>query len=785
MFSSGQDVIFSASGASNQNTTLGGAVTAKSLTINDTAAVTVGGADTLTLAGALNAITIGNGAGAATISANVALTSANNITVNSANGLTVSGQISGNVGLKADGTGLLILSGNNVYTGGTTLASGVVQINSATSLGDVSGAATFTGGTLQLAASVTTNRSYIFSSGASGIDTNGNILTLAGTVSGSGGYTKTGLGQILITGTNSYNGTATINQGSLTFVNTSFPAAAGGSTYTTGPAGTVEFSDSAATNFTPAGPVVFSGTGTFLKSGVGTLQVHPAAGGSATFAMTGGVLDVAGGIFQNGGPGGAGSPVWTNNKSALQVDNDTWDGAAPNFDALLGAGTITKSGFSFGQVTTLTLGNNGGSGTFSGTITNSLGTLSLAKTGAGTQIFSGANSYSGTTAISNGTLSVTNNTGLGFGGKTFASAANGGTSINGLTSVTGGATLNLSGVTMNEVITLNASNLVNNGASPSIIDNGVAQVLLTSTSTTGSGSGYTSPIVNFSSGSAAATAGQVGGVVQNITLTSAGSGYTSAPTVTITDGGPGTGAIATAVLSSVALTGANNIGGSGDLTVNAVISGAGGFTKVGGGNLTLNAANTYFGTTTVSGGSLFVNGSTFNSATTVAAGTLGGNGSTLGTISVTTGSMRTGFNSAGVHFATVNDATNITPNISATSLTLSSTATYVLDIGAASGVTNGLGNPIGLSSLLYLAGDVSPGGATLQINDSGVAVTQNEVFKFVQYDGVWDATTFGTVNSAAGNTYAINYAAGDPFVELSVVTPVPEPSTVVVTLGTG
>jgi len=53
------------------------------------------------------------------------------------------------------------------------------------------------------------------------------------------------------------------------------------------------------------------------------------------------------------------------------------------------------------------------------------------------------------------------------------------------------------------------------------------------------GSGYATPVVQFSAGNATATATQVGGVVNSITLTSPGTGYTALPTVSIVDMGPG------------------------------------------------------------------------------------------------------------------------------------------------------------------------------------------------------------------------------------------------------
>jgi autotransporter-associated beta strand protein len=78
-------------------------------------------------------------------------------------------------------------------------------------------------------------------------------------------------------------------------------------------------------------------------------------------------------------------------------------------NGLNGAGTVDT--FS-GGTPTLTLGANGASGTFSGTIQNSSGTLSLLKAGAGTQTLSGACTYSGGTTIAGGTLIFNNGTGV-------------------------------------------------------------------------------------------------------------------------------------------------------------------------------------------------------------------------------------------------------------------------------------------------------------------------------------------------------------------------------------
>lgn len=70
----------------------------------------------------------------------------------------------------------------------------------------------------------------------------------------------------------------------------------------------------------------------------------------------------------------------------------------PTFDALTGNGGIANSG---AAPATLTIGANGGSGTFSGVIS---GSVSLVKEGAGSETLSGQCTYSGSTTISAGSL---------------------------------------------------------------------------------------------------------------------------------------------------------------------------------------------------------------------------------------------------------------------------------------------------------------------------------------------------------------------------------------------
>ena len=83
--------------------------------------------------------------------------------------------------------------------------------------------------------------------------------------------------------------------------------------------------------------------------------------------------------------------------------------------ALNGTGVMIGN-FSGGGVTTVTMGNTGSNGAFSGEIADGTGNMvKLVKVGSGTQTLSGANTYTGTTTVNGGTLLVMNGAGSGTG----------------------------------------------------------------------------------------------------------------------------------------------------------------------------------------------------------------------------------------------------------------------------------------------------------------------------------------------------------------------------------
>jgi autotransporter-associated beta strand protein len=96
--------------------------------------------------------------------------------------------------LEKIGTGKLILTAANTYTGGTTISAGTLQIGAGGATGAIAG-------------NVTDNATLAFNRSDS--------VTFAGIVSGTGSLTKSGTGTLTLSGTNTYTGGTTISAGTL------------------------------------------------------------------------------------------------------------------------------------------------------------------------------------------------------------------------------------------------------------------------------------------------------------------------------------------------------------------------------------------------------------------------------------------------------------------------------------------------------------------------------------------------------------------------------------------
>ncbi|MEO8999182.1 MAG: autotransporter domain-containing protein [Rhodanobacter sp.] len=114
--------------------------------------------------------------------------------------LTFNGVVRGNGSLEQAGTGTLILTGTNTYTGGTTITLGTLQIGNGGTTGSIAGDVidnTYYG-------FLTFNRSDDWSYG--------------GVISGSGGVVKLGNGTLTLSGENTFTGGFHVNDGALKLV---------------------------------------------------------------------------------------------------------------------------------------------------------------------------------------------------------------------------------------------------------------------------------------------------------------------------------------------------------------------------------------------------------------------------------------------------------------------------------------------------------------------------------------------------------------------------------------
>src|SRR2546425_933880 len=515
-------------------------------------------------------------------------------------------------------------------------------------------------------------------------------LTISGVISGAGGLTKSGSGTVTLSAANTYTGVTTINVGTIAIAaDAGLGASPGAPT-----AGKLSFGGGTlrtTASFTLAANrgIALTGAGTISTDPGTTLTYGGIIAGASTLTKAGtGTLIVSGANTYTG--------ATAISAGTLQLGATN---AAPSGSAVTvsGGATFDLRGFSdgigslagAGTVTSgaagavvLTAGGNNSSTTFSGVMQNGSGTVALTKTGTGTLTLSGANTYGGATTVRAGVLDVQNNTALG------ATA--------GATTVAGGAALQLdgSGLVVAEPVTLNGTGIAGGGA-------------LRQLANTNTWSG------TITLGSAARVNADAG------TLTVSGG---------ITNGG-------------FPLT----VGGAGNTTISTTaISGTGGLTKDGTGTVTLSASNAYTGTTTVSAGSLLVNGSQGSSAVSLNGGTLGGTG-TVGAIT-STGSGGSVAPGVGVGILTSGNV-----NWS------SGSPGFVVQLN---GTTAGTGY-----DQLNVTGTVNLGGATLS-GTLGFSPTSGTTFTLINNDG-GDAVigTFaglpeGSTVVLSGQSLQISYVGG-------------------------
>ncbi|WP_307756443.1 autotransporter domain-containing protein, partial [uncultured Bradyrhizobium sp.] len=291
------------------------------------------------------------------------------------------------------GVGTLTLTADNTYTGGTTIAGGVLSVSRDANLGAAPGGLTFTGGTLATTASFDTARLIALTQAGNFDVANGTELGLTGVVSGGGNLVKQGGGTLrLDNGANAYGNTL-VAAGTLI-------GHAGSISGNIGNAGTVIFNQATDASF--AGDVgALNGTrGTMVKRGAGTLTLTGMS--SLDWTISAGSLVSSAGRFGGNAAIASGASFTFNqtanaayagvlsgnggfNKTGTGLLNLTGDSSAFSGTTLVQVGTLAVNGLLGGMLDVLAGGRLQGIGTVGSTTVNgtvapgnSIGTLTIA-----------------------------------------------------------------------------------------------------------------------------------------------------------------------------------------------------------------------------------------------------------------------------------------------------------------------------------------------------------------------------------------------------------------------
>lgn len=453
----GDDVVFDNTGSTNLTATLVGELTPASVTVDSTASYTLTGA----------------------------------------------GKITGTGGLTKTNSGTLTILTTNDFTGPTVIGSGTLSVSRLANGGAASGIGAASSNVTDLVfsnsklsytgSSVSTDRGATFNGSANfDITSGGTALTWNGVLVGGGSLIKSGAGQLILSGENTFSSGTIVSNGTLALNGPTGGGTITANNYSLG-SGSVTFQGGTLKLFGHAistGPdygtfsrpmIVPAGqTGTLLTpprytmsaslSGAGTLNLEvdylrgTLSGNWSAFT---GLINVTGRVVDsefrvNSTAGYAGATLFLNNNVVITRNGGT---ATINIGALggtsgsrIGPGSSTSGGSSY------SIGWNNLDATFAGQILAD-GVNTITKVGTGNWTISGASTYSGGTIVDGGTLTVNNTSGSGTGSgvvtvNTGATLAGTGI-ISGAVTINSGATVtpgngNIGTLTVNNAVTLAA-----------------------------------------------------------------------------------------------------------------------------------------------------------------------------------------------------------------------------------------------------------------------------------------------------------------------------------------
>ena len=460
---------------------------------------------------------------------------------------TYSGVLSSGFNLTKAGSGTLTLTGNNIYSGGTTLISnGTLALSG-------SGAAVV--GTIAVGA----NRLNI-NSGASVA----NAITI-----GSGGT----IGNTAGIGTLAAGSTITFSAG-----NISLASASGGELVVNrvldDGGNTRQITATGGGIVTLAGANSYDG-GTNVAANTTLRLTNDSGAGSATIALGANTLDIASGANVTNTVTASGSAT---------ITSSTGNGT-------LGGGTLTIA-----DGTTLNLGSGGGSTLTIGRAIPGVGggaPETVTVTG-GTVVLAANNSYSGGTAVSAGTLRISG-AGSDAGSGTIAVGAN---------------TLDIaSGASVGNVVTIGAGGTITSSAGTGTLATNATPLSLTNGGTLNLSGTDLQVSRLISGGNGASNVNIASGTVTFTTdNTYTGTSSIAGGATAVLGTGGGSGSLGSGNITNLNTLSVDH---NNTLTFGQIISGSGVMTVAGGGTTVLTGANTFSGGVTVTGGStLRVSGAT-------------------------------------------------------------------------------------------------------------------------------------------------------------------------------
>ncbi|MEZ2298520.1 autotransporter outer membrane beta-barrel domain-containing protein [Variovorax sp. RCC_210] len=615
------------------------------------------------------ALTVGS---TSTLAASTDVTLANDVVLNAnlgiagARNITLGGTINGTGGISMGSTGTLALNGASNYTGPTVVSSGTLQVGNVAGSATGNGAVTIqNGGTLsgngRIGGDVTLNATAVLApgigAGALGTLTIGGKLSLAnGSVfdyqfgapgpdfatPGQSGSVSVG-GDLLIAGSTTLNVTNAGGFGPGVYRLVDYGGAlTGGGTLALGgvPAGSALSLQNLAADkrFT-----LVNSTGMTLNfwNANGLASPTQSGGGTGTWSSTAPVwTDTVGTVSAPMLPQ-PGFAIFTGAPGTVTVDNT---GSAVQATGMqfassgytLAGDTLTLTGAGGGARAEIRVGDGGaGSAGYTATVNNPIaGAAGIAKTGDGTLVLGGANTYTGGTAVQAGVLSVSADSNLGAAAGNVVLESGGRLQVSG-TGFTGTARNLDIGAGGGSVEIADAGlDLVASGAlsgSGNLVKSGAGTLTLAGTSTrTGAtviaegtlrlgAPGLLNAAASIALADRAGATLYLDGFDQRIgSLAGGGSagGEVKLGSATLTTGGDNT-----------------------NTSFAGAVTGAGGVVKQGTGNFKLTGANTYAGATQVNAGTLSAGGTNALSATSahsVAAGAtldLGGFNQTVASLS--------------------------------------------------------------------------------------------------------------------------------------------------------